>query len=252
MVRTAIIMGMVGHLDDDDARTIERVDDAGYRGVELGCHAGDDESILDAIEETGLDVTSVMTGLGQIQSSEDELLPACRALGVERVVLGWLDESYYESPAATRETAELLNDCVDGLAEHGLTLCYHNHDHEFATFDDGRTAFDVLVEHLDDRVQFEFDVGWVGTGGADPVEVVRRHGDRTPLVHLKDMDFETGESVRLGEGDLDVAGVVDAAEEAGVEWLVYEHEQPDDAEASMREAAAKMNDLVERDGGVAR
>lgn len=247
MVRTAVIMGMIGHLDDDAARTIARVGEANYDGIELGSDPLSDDSV-DALDRAGLEVTSVMTGLDQIQSPEEELVPTCRQIDCDRVVLGWLDETYYESLEATKETAALLNDCVDLLAEHGLTLCYHNHDHEFATLDDaeGRLAFEVLVDHLDERVEFEFDVGWVGTAGVDPIEILHTYGDRTPLIHLKDMVFEAGESVRLGEGDLDVAGVVEAAVEADVTWLIYEHEQPADADASMREAATQLNERVEQ------
>lgn len=238
-------MGMIGHLDDDTGRTITRVGDAEYSGIELGIESVDDGSTK-ALDETGLGVTSIMTGLDQIRSPEEGLLSACRTLDCDRVVLGWLDETYYASPQATKDTAALLNECSDGLAEYGLTLCYHNHDHEFITFDDaeGRTAFEVLVDHLDDRVQFEFDVGWVGTAGADPAEVIRTYADRVPLIHLKDMVYETSESVQLGEGDLNVEEVVEAAVDADVEWLIYEHEYPEDAEVSMRETAPKMNDLV--------
>ncbi len=252
MVRTAIIMGMVGHLDDDTSRTIARVGDAGYSGIELGVESVDDESTTVALDKAGLNVTSIMTGLDQIQSPKEGLLSACRTLDCNRVVLGWLDETYYESPEATKNTAAILNECVAGLADHGLTLCYHNHDHEFVTFDDaeGRSAFEVLVDNLDDRVQFEFDVGWVGTAGVDPVEVIETYADRTPLIHLKDMVYQTGESVQLGDGDLNVEEVVKAATDADVEWLIYEHEYPEDAEVSMRETAPTMNELVRKfEGG---
>jgi sugar phosphate isomerase/epimerase len=243
MVRTAIIKGMIGHLDDDGAHTIGRISDAGYEGVELGI---DDvgTTTVSAMADANIDPTSVMTGLEQVRSPDDDLLSACEMLESDRVVLGWLDESYYESVEATKDTAALLNECATTLGDHGLTLCYHNHDHEFAGLDDGRTAFDLLVDHLDEGIEFEFDVGWIGNAGEDPAEYIQRYADRTPLVHLKDMCFKTGESVRLGAGDLDVQTVIREATEANVEWLIYEHEQPHDAEASMQHAATRMNDSV--------
>ena len=241
MVRAAIIMGMVGGLDSDPTVVVDRIASEPFEGLELGTQTA--TVVADTLDTTGLEVTSIMTGLDVIQSPEDELVPACRTLNCERVVLGWLDESYYASPEATRETAELLNECAAGLAEYDLELYYHNHDHEFETFGD-RTAFELLVDHLDDDIGFEFDVGWVGTAGASPVEVIETYADRTPLIHLKDMVYETGESVRLGEGDLDVEGVVEAARAADVEWLIYEHEYPDDAAESMHHGGMRLAELL--------
>jgi sugar phosphate isomerase/epimerase len=247
MPRPAVIKSVVTDLEDTLEATIGRIAEHSYEGVECGLN--DDPAEMTALlNQFDLETTSIMTGLHHVREPTDELLEAAETLRTDRAVLGWLDETYYENPETTRETAHLLNECADALADHGLELLYHNHDHEFASFGD-RTAMDVLVDELDDDVQFEVDVGWVGVGGADPVAFIAEHGDRIPLIHLKDMDYETGQSLPLGEGDLDAEGVVRAARGADVDWLIYEHEQPEDKGATLELGACRMVELLERTRG---
>lgn len=237
--------------DNPIGEFVECIDGGSYAGVEVGSSLATSAVLLDALEEADLTVTSIMTGLEAVQGPSDELLDACDAVDCDRVVLGYLPETYFESPEATRETAEMLSECVDDLEERGITLCYHNHDHEFATVGD-RTAFDIFVEHLDDRVQFEVDVAWVGVGGQSPVEFVETYGDRIPLIHLKDMEFETEEFAQLGEADLDLDGVIDAADEQDVEWLVYEDEGDRDYRDKIRHGSSTLGAYPVLDGGDAR
>ncbi|SNZ17025.1 Sugar phosphate isomerase/epimerase [Natronoarchaeum philippinense] len=246
MVRSAIIMGNSPESPIRDY--VGRIDDGTYDGVEAGTALATDETFQSVLADSDLEVTSIMTGLGAVQDPEEELLPACEAAGVDRVVLGWLPDEYFESAETTVETAEMLSDCVGALDEHGITLCYHNHDHEFVEFD-GRTAFDIFAEHLDDRIQFEVDVAWVGVGGVSPVEFIETYGDRIPLIHLKDMDFESEEFAQLGDADLDLDGVIDAADEQGVEWLIYEDEGDRDYPDKIAHGSATLGEYPVLNGG---
>jgi len=119
-----------------------------------------------------------------------------------------------------------------------------------------RTALGHLVATTDpETLAFEIDVGSVVGAGYDPREVLSYVGDRAPLVHVKDVavDGRPGpladvESVEPGEGLLDVPGAVAAAEDAGAEWVVYEHDSPADPITTLRNGA----DAFARATGVAR
>ncbi|WP_207592799.1 hypothetical protein [Halomontanus rarus] len=65
---------------------------------------------------------------------------------------------------------------------------------------------------------------------------------RIPLVHLTDSvpGYETTLQVELSAGELDVLRCVEAAREAGVEWLVYEHGMTGDVPGSLAHAATKL------------
>jgi inosose dehydratase len=79
-------------------------------------------------------------------------------------------------------------------------------------------------------------------GGADPADLVRRHGERIVHVHLKDVDRSLAELVRagtvslveatrrglfrpLGTGDADIGEVVGLLDQGKYErWLVLEQD----------------------------
>ena len=87
------------------------------------------------------------------------------------------------------------------------------------------------------------DTGHVIVGGGDPVALARTAGSRIVHVHLKDVDAALAERVAagdlgyhagvraglyrpLGDGDVDVRGVLRAVEEsAEVVWYVLEHDE---------------------------
>ena len=48
--------------------------------------------------------------------------------------------------------------------------------------------FDYLMAHTEkDLVSAEMDIYWVAKGEADPLEVLKKHEGRIPILHVKDM-----------------------------------------------------------------
>lgn len=244
-MRTAIQLYTLRELDEPLARTLRRIAETPLEGVELGAGSVADADVRDALAETGLGVASLGADPEELLNPGEGLAETCRELGVEHVGVGYFGPEHFESADAIRGTAGRVSAFVNALAAHDLTAVYHNHDHEFATLDDGRTAFDVFEEHVDDRLEFELDLGWIGTGGEDPAERLASLGDRTPLVHVKDMHFAERAFADLGTGDLDVEGLVEIAREQGVEWAVYEHDEPDDPLAALDRDSRVLAEAVE-------
>jgi sugar phosphate isomerase/epimerase len=116
----------------------------------------------------------------------------------------------------------------------GRRFAYHVHGHEFGPAPEG-TLFDVLAREAGPDVGFEADVFWITWGGADPVALMKKHPGRVWYKHLKDMARGTklGEEVSdeanvvLGTGTIDIAGIVAAGAEAGVEIHYLEDESAD-------------------------
>ena len=243
-MHTGIQLYTLRTLDEPLARTLERVADTRLDGVEFGADAVTPE-VSETLDGTGLDVASLGAGPETLADPEPALVDAADAVDCERVVLPYLPPERFESRAAAVETADRVSAYVDALADHGLDLCYHNHAHEFTDVGDGETAFDAFVDRATDGLRFELDLGWVGTGGGDPAARLADLGDRTPLVHVKDMRFGTGEFADLGAGDLDVEGCLETAREQGVEWAVYEHDEPDDPLDALERDAATLVEAVE-------
>lgn len=111
----------------------------------------------------------------------------------------------------------------------------------------GRTAFGRLVSTTDpETLSFELDVGGVAGAGRNPIDVLEFVGDRAPLVHLKDVVADDPApladvaSVEPGTGLLDVGAILRAVEEGDHEWVVYEHDDPADPIATIRNGAEAL------------
>lgn len=93
--------------------------------------------------------------------------------------------------------------------------------------------FNYMAKNATD-FKFELDVFWVQHGGVDPIELINKYPDFVVLIHLKDMakgvkGNNTGKenvkkNVVLGQGQIDIAGVVKRARELGVQYMFIEDE----------------------------
>lgn len=121
-------------------------------------------------------------------------------------------------------TARALNETGKRLREAGIHLHYHNHEFEFECIDGQITAMDVLLKYFEpDAVDLCFDAGWAWRAGVDPVAFMRRHGEHIGYLHLR--DFQGGQAVALGQGEMAVAAVVQAARELPrSRWMVVEQD----------------------------
>lgn len=234
------LIGIVGEeLKEDPWGTLERLAEIGYEGVEgaagIAGRAGVPlQEVKQKLDELGLGVPAQ----GRVRAHMDdeeikENLRQALAVGADYAVDYW---GPVESEEQLLEEAESFNRLGCLCAEEGLRFLYHNHNHEFATFD-GRYALDILFENTDPQtVAFELDVAWVTYGGGDPATVISRYAGRCPVLHMKDFvevpeggdsSNDRGEThfTEVGTGVVDIEGAVAAARESGVEWLVVEQDR---------------------------
>jgi sugar phosphate isomerase/epimerase len=109
-------------------------------------------------DELGLRLPSAHVGLGDLIDKYDATAGYYAAVGVEALVLPWLDETLRNSVEATRKTAKLLGQIGARLKARGISLLFHHHDVEFKPIG-GTTAWDVLVAESDPAgLGFEVDV----------------------------------------------------------------------------------------------
>ena len=242
-MRTAVQLYTLREADATLEERIDHVGSAGFDGVEFaGLDGADPTAVADALADAGLDVAGAHVGVDRVEDDPVGVAGTYRPLGCGTIVVPYLDDDCFADTSAVDATARRLSNLAARLDSHGLRLCYHNHDHEFVDLDGpgGRTAYERLVDATSERVGFELDVGWAAAAGRDPVDLLSRLGERIPLVHVKDVDVATGAPVDLGKGDVDVEDGVEAARDVGVEWLVFEHDRPDDPMASVEAAGERL------------
>lgn len=212
-------------LDESLSAVLQRVANAGYDGVEF---AGVENDPSETLDGTGLTPAGAHVPIEDLESEFETVVETYRELDCERLIIPYLPEAEFASIEAVETTARKLNELGDRLDEEGFCLHYHNHDHEFTDLGE-TTGFEAFCERS--SVGLELDLGWIVAAGERPTEFLDRYGDRVELVHAK--DTREGTPVELGEGELNLEACVRTAHEAGVEWLLYEHDTPEDPLTSL-------------------
>ncbi|ELZ06024.1 sugar phosphate isomerase/epimerase family protein [Natrialba asiatica] len=248
MVKTAIQLYTLRELDEPLPSMLRRVGETSFDGVEFaGLDETSPETTAAVLEEVGLTAAGAHASIESLESDLDAVVSDYAALGSERLTVPYLDAENFSTADAVRETGIRLETLADRLEQCDFELGYHNHDHEFVTVegqgraDDGRSAFERLIEDTDESLSIELDVGWAVAAGHDPVVLLEQLEGRVPLVHIKDV--ADGRPVELGEGEVDLEACVTAARDAGAEWIIYEHDAPADPTASLERGAEVLESL---------
>jgi sugar phosphate isomerase/epimerase len=215
-----------------DAATIERTRDVfdalrdmGYRNVEPFTLSGlTAEQYRALLDEYGLKAAARHVDVGTPQNPADieQILADNKTLGIQYFGSGGTPN--YATEAEWIAYANYLDSIGEQARQAGQTLMVHNHNWEFQRVFGDRTAFDILLAETDPRnVAFQVDVYWATFGGADPVALLERYGNRIQLFHVKDMRASDRRIEIVGEGIIDFPEIF-AASQGPVRYYVVEHD----------------------------
>lgn len=218
----------------DPHGTLRAVAAMGYEAVEPLLYTGAQARAIRAtLDQLGLVARSAHVPLAELAARFDEAADGLLAMGCQYIVVPYVSDEL-RGLVGGRQLAATLNGLGAQAREHGLRLAYHNHDFEFA-HEDGGTMWELLAAETDPQlVAFELDVYWASVAGFDPAELIERFAGRIPLVHVKER--AAGAPPRfgiIGEGVLDWGRILGAAERAGAEWYIVEHDSPENPLADM-------------------
>ncbi|MDO8777684.1 MAG: sugar phosphate isomerase/epimerase [Burkholderiaceae bacterium] len=234
---------------------LDVVQAAGYRHVELiGSHLDDAANTKAALDQRGLKVSSGHVSMAALRERPDAILAACKLLGFDLLLMPVVPVPERESGAdywlaLGRELGALSQK----FKQQGITLGYHNHHWELLVKEGGKTALELLFEGAAQTeggspLVWQVDVAWLVRGGVDPAEWLNRYRDRVVSVHAKDL-APSGEKLDedgwadVGSGVLDWHRLVRVCREAGAQWLVAEHDKPNDPVRFTRASYAFLNSL---------
>lgn len=212
-------------LAKDFKGTLAKVKEIGYAGVEFAGFGDHSASEIKAmLEEVGLEAWSSHVPLAQLRESLDDVLAYHKEVGVHYIVCPYLTPEERQAKDDYLELAKDLETIGNACKEAGIGFCYHNHDFELQTFD-GEYALDLLLSQTtEEHVQLECDAYWVEFAGVDAKRYMNQYTGRVPMVHLKDMKATDKSFAEVGEGTLDIKGIIQAGKEAGARYFFVEQD----------------------------
>jgi sugar phosphate isomerase/epimerase len=226
--------------------TLRRISEIGYPAVEFAGFGGETaEDLRNILDDLGLRASGAHVPFDSWETDPGSVITDMHALSCNHAILPMAPTDQHRDETAVARLAGSLNRWGDLCRQEGVTFSYHNHDFEFAPLD-GTTMWEVLVRETDpELVYFELDLYWVRYGGADPEPLLLDLGDRIPLVHLKDMASDDQRSdLPVGEGIMPWTSLLEAADEAEVEWYVAEQDNPRDALEDVTISLQYMRELA--------
>ena len=233
----------------DPKATLEAIQKIGYTEVEA-IYASLHE-IWPAMKETSLQPVSVHIDEAIFMkggSDLDAALADVKQRGFKYVVVPYIPVKERGGADMFKRLADSLNKSGEKAQAAGLQLCYHNHAFEYKPID-GQTGLAMLMDGTQKGVvSLELDIFWASVAGHDPVEILKTYSGRVALLHLKDKSrsftkTEYDENVpkdtfkEVGSGSINIAAVLKAADQAGVQHYFVEQDQvPGDPIDSLRKS----------------
>ncbi len=251
----------------DDARAIDEIAAAGYRGIQLRGAAvarwKDRPAELTALlAQRGLTFVALSSGVVSVDpaqrtatvSQHVENAKFLKAAG--GLYLQVVDERPSTTPTANhyRHMGSVLTEIGSRVSDLGITLGLHNHMGNLS-----QSAQDVaqVLDASDARVvKLELDIAHWHAAGGDPVSAVQTYADRLLFLHLKDLQrpapggaADSYRFVELGRGVVPVRGVLHALQRAGFGgWCIVELDGVTSPDRSAAQSAALSRQFLESIG----
>ncbi|GAC1407959.1 MAG: sugar phosphate isomerase/epimerase [Chloroflexota bacterium] len=236
-----------------DDRALRDIAAAGYQGFEifdgnLQRYADDPSTFKSYISETNLDLIAVYSGANFIYADclDDEFarLEQAAQLGQQfgalyHVIGGGAIRTDGVKDSDYETLARGLNRFASMTSRYGLQGIYHPH---LGTMAQSPEELHRICRLTD--IPLCPDTGHIIAGGGDPVEIIRSYRERIPYVHFK--DYADGRFLPLGEGVMDVPGVVAALGNVpdGTWWTVELDETDKDPRVAAEESLQVLKGLV--------
>ncbi len=217
------------------AQTLDTIQSMGFTSIEGGGNRMDALEYKKLCEARGLKIPSMGSGYEDLLNNPRPIIERAKVYGAKYIMCAWIPHktgsfSFEDAEKAVKD----FNEIGKNLKKNNLTFCYHVHGYELIDYEDG-TLLDYIIENTNpEYVSFEMDIYWVQFGGGNPAHLLRKYPNRWKLMHLKDLKKGTlkdhtgltdpENDVTLGEGELDIPGIIRAAQEVGVEHYFIEDE----------------------------
>lgn len=199
----------------------EDMSEAGMDAIELMDNALRPDNAVDRIRELSqkhnLPVLGTSYGAKMWKKEEQEAILKDARLVIERLSkLGGRTLGTSVGSAGSPKTpeqldaqAEVLRKIIAISEDHGVVLNLHNHTYEV---ENNEHDLKGTIERIP-TVKLGPDLDWLRGAGVDPLDFIRRYGNRIVFAHLRDRKADGRWSEAMGEGNTDFAAIGKALHE---------------------------------------
>jgi len=163
------------------------------------------------LDDIGLDMVASHC---DIKTDFEKKAAQAAEIGMKYLICPWIGPQ--KSVEDWKKVTDQFNECGAICKKNGIKFGYHNHAYSFKAFT-GMIPHDFIMDNTDPETVFhEMDIYWVVTGGADPVEYLKKYSNRFRLCHIKDRikdapAEEKSASCDLGTGSIDYPAILKVA-----------------------------------------
>jgi len=196
--------------------------------------------IINIMKLHGFTVSSMHTDLDTLQKNMGALANAANQIGAKYIVLPAIPDERRQTLDDYKRIAADFNKIGEEAVKNGIRFAYHNHGYGLNTTN-GKMPLDIILDETDPSLVFlEMDLYWTTAGGANPIELLKKHSGRYKMMHIKDMKQKVhfsgdgGEASQwialfpfmssAGEGILDLPTIIRTAKENGMEHFFVEQD----------------------------
>jgi sugar phosphate isomerase/epimerase len=201
---------------NDLDRTFAAISSIGYRSVELldsfdsnFGHPAEELRML--LAKHRLAAPSTHTTGTAITADLERTLDDAETIGHRYLIVAEFGTEAASTLDDYKRWADRLNEAGAVARRRDIWIGFHNHAKDFRA-ENGVVLYDAFIERTDpDVTRHELDTGNLADAGHDPLEYLRRYGERYWLFHLKDhaKPPAQGDGV-LGTGTLDFRRILAA------------------------------------------
>jgi inosose dehydratase len=254
----------------NDAKAIEDISDAGFRGIQLRANAvadfGDKVGALrDMLARRRLELVALSSGnVGASGAETDEMArhtkhaTFLREAGGRYLQLIDAARTQGRKPEAGdfKELGRRMTEIGKRVGDVGVQLGYHHH---MGSLGESPDEIARVMDAVDRRyVKLALDVAHYAQGGGDPARAIRQYRNDLLYLHIKDVESPVpGDAskpyrfVELGRGRVDLPAVFAALDEVKFRgWAIVELDAVPDSSRTPKESALVSKRYLEEKIGL--
>lgn len=222
----------------------------GFKGS--GYFGKQPSAFLAAAKANGLSIPALHTDFETLSTKMGPLAEAANQLGAKYVVLPSIPAENRKNIDDYKRTAALFNKIGAEAKKYGIRYGYHNHGYGLQVTN-GKTPLDIIFDETDPSlVYFEMDLYWTMAGGANPVELFKKHPGRYKMMHVKDMKEQKrfagdggdpGQWIAMfpymtsaGDGVFDLPTILKTAKQNGVDHFFVEQDRVENPAVALKKS----------------